>query len=96
MNQDKPKLQIMPAHAWCRGLSGHAWRHPNALHLSNGAIKLDLKCLNCGANRLDSISPNTGMLNSRKYVYPDDYLQRGLGRLAPGTLRKVAIGALTK
>lgn len=57
----------------CRSL-GHAWDVVDADRVSTkGGTPVWLRCNRCGTERRDAVSPATGELWGRQYVYDDSY-----------------------
>lgn len=59
----------------CR-LLGHLWFVVPSDWTPEYGIPMTCRCERCNIERRDSISKNSGEVESRRYVYPDGYLFR--------------------
>lgn len=74
----------------CKTIS-HSWDRVDNPELPAPEMgwRLSLRCIRCQSQRHDLISPATGVVMSRRYVYPDGYeTPKGQGHLLRTDLRR--------
>lgn len=77
-------------YALCKTIN-HSWDRVDNPELPAPDIgwRLSLRCIRCQSERHDLISPVTGEVMARRYVYPDGYLTpKGTGRVMRTDLRR--------
>jgi hypothetical protein len=82
---------------YCREM-GHNWRPQSAGRYKDGGFSRILRCTRCKTERHQEISQR-GVVLSNKYVHPEGYLHKGMGRIVGdgrGVLRLESIKRITK
>lgn len=64
---------------YCREM-GHNWRPYSAAGYKDGGFERTLRCTRCRTRRVQEIS-NRGIVLANKYIHPDGYLSKGMGRI---------------
>ena len=81
------------AYLLCREL-GHNWR-PWTARSINGGYERALRCTRCHTERWEVLS-STGAKIKGHYVYPEDYLHAGLGRIVGDGRDALRLESLTR
>lgn len=65
----------------CKGIN-HPWDRVDVPNLGPPQMgwRLSLRCLRCHSERHDLISPVTGEVMARRYIYTSGYIREGSGR----------------
>lgn len=64
---------------YCREM-GHNWRPFSAGRFKDGGYERILRCVRCKTERHQNIT-SVGVVVSSKYVHPEGYLSKGMGRI---------------
>ena len=81
------------AHVDCRDLT-HAWE-PYTAAKEGGGYKRIVRCPRCGTRRIDLLT-RAGGVRRRRYVYPENYLVKGIGQLTGDTKNMMRLEGLKR
>lgn len=90
---------LKESHLYCREM-GHNWRPYTARKRrpkDGGGFLRTLRCTRCRTEREQEISA-TGLVETNKYIHPEGYLHKGMGRIVGegrGVLRLESLKRLT-
>jgi hypothetical protein len=71
--------QLPERFLYCREM-GHNWRPYSAGRYRDGGFERTLRCSRCRTRRVQEIS-NRGVIVTNKYIHPEGYLHKGMGRI---------------
>ena len=70
---------LKESYLFCREL-GHNWRPYSAGRYKDGGFERVLRCVRCKTRRVQEIN-SRGVVLVNKYIHPEGYLHKGLGRI---------------
>lgn len=86
--------ELSDAHLHCREL-GHLWRPHSAGRYKDGGFERVLRCNRCRTRRQQTLT-GAGMVQTNKYIYPDGYQAKGLGRIVGEGRGILRIASITR